>query len=178
MAPPIEEDEEVKKLRKQLSATRLHFSNEVARYNDGIGNGTTTSIKVKTTIARLQKYRDKYGELSQSLLQLYFELAPDEADSVLNAADEFDNEVLEQLTICEEKLEEFNGATVPPSPSNVSHHSEEPQRRLVKLPDLVIPKYDGDPMQFTEFWDSFKSAIHDDQCIACLLYTSPSPRDA
>lgn len=31
----------------------------------------------------------------------------------------------------------------------------------IKLPEIILPKFDGNPLKWTEFWDLYKSTIHD-----------------
>ena len=38
--------------------------------------------------------------------------------------------------------------------------------RRVKLPKLELPKFSGKNSQWQEFWDGFRSAVHDDESLA------------
>ena len=43
----------------------------------------------------------------------------------------------------------------PPSSSPIEHHGPR-----VRLPNLVLKKFGGDPTEWITFWDSFESAVH------------------
>lgn len=36
-----------------------------------------------------------------------------------------------------------------------------PRMERVKLPKLTLPRFNGDVMKWTMFWDSYESAVHD-----------------
>ena len=50
-------------------------------------------------------------------------------------------------------------ATDPPTSTSVSGT----RATKVKLPKIVLRKFDGSPLQWTMFWDSFKSTVHDNR---------------
>ena len=34
-----------------------------------------------------------------------------------------------------------------------------------RLPKLTLPKFNGDPLQFQTFWDSFEAAVHNNESL-------------
>ena len=82
---------------------------------------------------------------------------------------------------CRQKIELFiasttTGGGVPPPtvshaplpPSTASHDPPLPSSIVPskpRLPKLVLPKFKGDVKDWSAFWDSFKSAIHDNNDI-------------
>lgn len=86
--------------------------------------------------------------------------------------DAIETEINESETIvakiidCKLKIEQFSAvsppAVVPPSPAAVAPSTPQANARL---PKLILPKFKGDVKNWTSFWDSFKSAVHNNESI-------------
>ena len=78
---------------------------------------------------------------------------------------EVESEIEEIICLMEHALADKShpAATVAP-PTNVNHSSNSQNSRdsiKVKLPKLTLPSFNGDITQWTSFWESFSSTIHE-----------------
>ena len=85
----------------------------------------------------------------------------DKADASLEGI----NDAIIELQCAQEKCEAetaTSSAAAAVNTSNLTHNQCTIENPLtIKLPTLTIDKYNGDPLKFQEFWDQFKSSIHE-----------------
>ena len=50
-------------------------------------------------------------------------------------------------------------------PVNMQSSDPGKQHRRTRLPQLHVPKFNGDPLQFRTFWDTFECVVHNDETL-------------
>ena len=88
-----------------------------------------------------------------------------ELDAIADELEESEA-ITAKIITCKQKIDEFMPVVIPvtsTSPSPLAHASLPPPATVVKprLPRLQLPKFKGDVKNWPAFWDSFKSAVHE-----------------
>lgn len=97
------------------------------------------------------------------------ELTPEgDLESEIQQSDEYRERIYAALT-------RVNKAAASPVRLRAETTAVTTERRLsspreheakVKLPKITLPRFSGNPMKWTPFWDSFKSAVHDNGALS------------
>ena len=88
-----------------------------------------------------------------------------ELDTIADELEESEA-ITAKIITCKQKIDEIITVVTPvtsASPSPVAHASLPPLATVAKprLPRLQLPKFKGDGKNWPAFWDSFKSAVHE-----------------
>ena len=136
---------------------------------DTILRGTTLNddqIKSLEVLDRLLTGKLKtIEELDQSVLSLC-------SVDVIQAEIEDAEKVLERVVECQKRIQD---ALQTKSNGHEGHQLQfsstsgaTSNLAKAKLPKLVLPKFRGDVTKWTSFWDSFKSAVHENKAISLV----------
>ena len=136
------------------------------------GFDTTTKTELLKWRASLKEQIEKISPLDEQILA---ELAADEKTTEDEIAEEIERsgrlraDATQTLAAIEERLTEQTTPHLPPltppqvqASLNLSQNSQSSQQKVVraKLPKLEVKKFNGKLSEWQEFWDSFESAIH------------------
>ena len=151
----------LKQILGQASGMLENFTEEVRSEASQLREGILDCIKT------LQNLDEKIVEL----------IASNEASSEQDITKEVEEagkvraEARKTLKQLDEKLNKDNhNNSVVESPSNVESMSNESvttaSKVRAKLPKLEVKKFKGDVCKWQEFWDSFESSIHSNDCLS------------
>ena len=110
----------------------------------------------------LEKQRKQIETLNQEIAEL---VGADAIQKEILDGCEFEASLQETISLISSRLsfakESKNSAETTPSINQQEARiGVKTQRSKAKLPKLTLPKFAGDPTEWTTFWDSFSSAIH------------------
>lgn len=94
------------------------------------------------------------------------ELVPEEELSKeIEQADEYKENIFRALTRIDKAQAIVSGTTATSGTAAATTTSGltstfTPRTERVKLPKLTLPRFNGDVMRWTTFWDSYESAVH------------------
>jgi len=145
---------------------------KLIRETDELLTTTTLSSEGRTRLDVIHKQLCMKSELLSGLNQEIISLCEvSEVDGEIKEAETITARIIE----CQAKIEKAIKSIA--NPSAMSHLSDpstlrEPSlgdisyaRTSTRLPKLVLPKFRGDMTMWTSFWDSYKSAVHDNDGI-------------
>ena len=80
---------------------------------------------------------------------------------ILNVIDD-DDEIQEDINNASEFIINLDATLLTVENFVKTHINEGPKNTVqpVKLPNLVLPRFNGDPLKWSNFWDMFKTTIH------------------
>ena len=148
--------------RQQRTSSIANACKEMKKTEDLLLEVPLNRKDVHTSVAKLRGYASKIVEYSEVIHALLDENAL--SDDITMTEKNY--EALNDLIARSETALEFSKpdaeAMTPPAHntsrrSNFSEHSHS-----VRLPKLEITPFNGDPMKWDEFWDSYESTIHNE----------------
>ena len=163
MAQPTEQ---LKTLKSQRGGNRGFINSLVQKIRE-----LTQSDEITENLKlRALSYREMLQQKSQVLNNIHtntLELLSEEKDIVdeINNVSEFELLIQEQILLLDrwlsiDSVQNFFGAE---NPSHVAKCS--PAKSHLKLPQIELETFDGNPLHWESFWDVFKSTIHDNNSI-------------
>ena len=180
----MEDVENLKKKRKSHRGTTTKLLNKISGYLDAEADDRDR-LKLKQCLIDLKGKENTIKELDDRILNLMIENGDEEEDKEATEASEVMEKITYGLVSIEDALQEIeqNGCNV--SVSSRSEGQTQPltrsesresissagsqiaaYSRKVKLPKLELRKFTGKVAEWAEFWDGFKSAVHDDPDLA------------
>ena len=137
-------------------------------------------VRVQQLLSDLREKAGVLKELDEGILEIMFEIEEDEAcETEAEEANEIKEKITYRIFLLEDALKKEPSTTPQPeenlerSPSVESINSiassttsVKGNQRKVKLPKLELRKFSGNIAEWQEFWDGFRSAIHDDDELA------------
>ena len=181
------EKEEADILKKKRSVFRRNTTklvNKVLDLRNAVGENDT--ILLKSFSEQLKAQRDELKELDNSILGYVLENEDEDAcDKEVEESGEYSGKITHALVFINEELGGDDDAfsvksgssrrmqrsaskeSVASECSQYSNQRDTGKRKVrVKLPQLEIKKFSGKIQEFQEFWDSFVSAIHENDELA------------
>ena len=149
------EKQQLKKRIQTRNGHRLVVRNSIAKARDAVtALNSKPSVDLQTQLESirnsLQRKRDIIAALDQEISNLQ-----DQAEIEKDILDRTDFEDELEQTIC--RIERaLNSQTAGKSMQQSLTHTID----KVKLPKLSLMTFNGDPTQWTPFWESFESTIH------------------
>ena len=183
----VEENEEFDFWKKKRSVFRRNTTklvNKIVELQGGDDEPDTR--KLKKFCVQLKKQRDDLEDLDDKILEhLLKNEDEDVCDKDMDDSSDYMDKITDALMFMEEKLGEneetasvasgskhsiarsVSEESLVSNESQKSTSSERTKRRVrVKLPKLEIKKFSGKIHEYQEFWDSFRSAIHENDELA------------
>ena len=166
---------EVEKLKRKRKTTRgivTKLLNKIADVEKNDPEAIDARL-LRQWMLSLDENVEVLKKLDSEILEQMIEHDADERDVEKEAEDS--NEVREKIIyakICLQDLQsqlskKGNKEETAPRMSSEREEDRPSQRGVkVKLPKLELKKFSGNVSQWQEFWDAFKSAIHDDEELA------------
>ena len=181
------EKEEVDLLKKKRSTFRRNTTKLVNKVLD-LRNAEedNDTVLLKSYSEQLKTQRDELKDLDNKILGYALENEDDDAcDKEVEDSSEYSGKITQALVFIKEALGGDDDAasikssgsrrmqrsaskeSIASDCSQYSNHSDTGKRKVrVKLPQLEIKKFSGKIQDFQEFWDSFVSAIHENDELA------------
>lgn len=169
--------EKLERLKASRGAYRRVITWRIGDANNILGTGGTLDneqVKQLDVLHPLLENKLKVVEdLDQSILSLC------EVDTIQNEIEDSEK-VLERVVACQKSIQDAvtkwkNEPTAQETQINPSQglpgvvpttiHVPSLQAKA-KLPKLILPRFRGDVTEWTSFWDSFKSAVHENEAIS------------
>lgn len=144
----------------RASATRT-----LAKANGALAAETADEAKLSQLKLTLEEKLGTLKLLDDDIVELIEEEA---LATEIEQADDFKGEIYAALVRIDKVLKRTTPAS-PPTPPTVAAHEATLTRApgpSVRLPKLSIKPFNGDITQWTTFWDSFKSAIHENPTLS------------
>ena len=181
------EKEEADILKKKRSVFRRNTTKLVNKVLDlRNADGENDTILLKSFSEQLKAQRDELKELDNSILGYVLENEDEDAcDKEVEESGEYSGKITHALVFINEELGGDDDAfsvksgssrrmqrsaskeSVASECSQYSNQRDTGKRKVrVKLPQLEIKKFSGKIQEFQEFWDSFVSAIHENDELA------------
>ena len=141
-------------LRQQKNAVATNASKESKKAEALLLKRPLDILALTTCLTKLRDYRTRLASLNNEILRFTDEKSLEEEMAKASSWDEhlFDIAVRTETVVENAKSPIADTSHNLSAASSVSHS--------VKLPKLEIPKYDGDPLCWQEFWDTFESTVH------------------
>ena len=179
--------EKTKKKRKSHRGTTTKLLNKV---EDALAKEEKDQLRLQQLLADLKDKAEVLKALDGEIFELMIEEADDDAcDKETEEASDIKEKIMYNLISLENALKEMDiqslrsesGTNLQPEPSGnlarigsreslnsmtSSVNTGDICSRKVKLPKLELKKFSGKIAEWPEFWDGFKSAVHDDSQLA------------
>ena len=179
--------EKTKKKRKSHRGTTTKLLNKV---EDALAKEEKDQLRLQQLLADLKDKAEVLKALDGEIFELMIEEADDDAcDKETEEASDIKEKITYNLISLENALKEMDiqslrsesGTNLQPEPSGnlarigsreslnsmtSSVNTGDICSRKVKLPKLELKKFSGKIAEWPEFWDGFKSAVHDDSQLA------------
>ena len=166
-------DEELKK-KKRIPGGHKGYVTTTLEKVQGLLDNFEFSVanQVKTYRIALTEKLDILGALDDEILTL---IAEENIEDEISETGIFRESIHQMIVQIDEALNavevENSGHTDKsishyPSNSNSNSFTESLGAGKAKLPKIILKKFHGDPICFTPFWDSFRSAVDDNPCLS------------
>ena len=143
---------------------RLTLRNEIFRQLQDMDGQIAAMVSDAEFLAAIEMLHTRMAELKEVESQVLAACAEEDVEGLSDESVQFGREAA--LRTSRMKAAMAIRAQGTPAPAPVAPVDQ--QQALmgqgmptVKLPTLDIPKYGGDPLTWREFWDSFRSTIHE-----------------
>ena len=166
-------DEELKKKKRIRGSHKAYVTTTLEKVQGLLDNFEFSAAnQVKTYRIALTEKLDILGALDNEILTL---IAEENIDDEISETGIFRESIHQMIVQIDEALNvvevENSGHTDKsishyPSNSNSYSFTESLGAGKAKLPKIILKKFHGDPICFTPFWDSFRSAVDDNPCLS------------
>ena len=162
---------ELKNLRRSRGGHRA-FATKVVKESETIFTDSkgevvtgTNRTEIINNAAILEEKLNEIRKLDQRILDLIED--DDEYEKEMVSAGEYNRSLSRVLVGTSEAL--GPAKDVKPSSSAVPVSDSARSTKLGKLPKVNIPTFDGDPLKFKTFWDTFECVVHNESSIDDLI---------
>ena len=127
----------------------------------------TTKIfveKIKSKNTNQREGASMASSNSQPTTEIIHQTAHGEAEQVGNqpSTSQEEQNQIESNTVGENVPVELNQSiSTSTSETNTNHNISNSSYSMSRLPKLALPTFDGNPLSWQSFWDSFCTAVHD-----------------
>ncbi|KAK5869223.1 hypothetical protein PBY51_010171 [Eleginops maclovinus] len=155
---------EAERMRRKRGTIRGATTRLINQIDSEMAKPDPDTDHLSTLLEMLSAKEDSLSELDHGIERL---TTLDDLETEIEASEEYKERVImsrsrAQRTI--KKMEEVNQSAAHPRVSDASGNSV-PQRQSVKLPRLIIDKYNGDVSMWQEFWSQYETAIHENDAL-------------
>ena len=151
------------KKKRIRAGHRASTTRALTKVNDALAAETADEAKLSQLKLTLEEKLGTLKLLDSEIVELTEE---DSLTTEIEQADDYKSEIYAALVRIDKALK-LTTPPVPPTP--VSTHeitSARAPEPSVRLPKLSMKPFNGDITQWTTFWDSFKSAIHENPALS------------
>ena len=168
--------DEYERLKKKRSLYRRSATNLEKRVNEALDGDEEANTKVlKKYVAELKEVQGTLSKLDEDILEFVITEEDEVCEKEIDDAAEYKDKVVGAIVAIEEELEAIlemgsncsrrsmkSCESLESVKSERSSSSQLKGRRVrVELPQLELGKFSGEMHEWAEFWDSFRSAVHD-----------------
>ena len=157
--------EDLEKLRNIRKAKRKHITN-VQNDADKLlkSRDTTQEARLRHQLVTLQQRLEDISKVDEGILNK-LENEGETEHEIIEAA-EIKDFIYETIVNLELVLKTIEHQTTQPTPDSKVVPSFSTK---LKLPTVALKRFDGDPCQWQTFWESFSSAIHEDNNLPDIM---------
>ena len=169
-------DEELKKKKRIRGGHKGYVTTTLEKVQGLLDNFEFSAAnQVKTYRIALTEKLDILGALDDEILTL---IAEENIEDEISETGIFRESIHQMIVQIDEALNavevENSGHTDKsishyPTNSNSNSFTESLGAGKAKLPKIILKKFHGDPICFTPFWDSFRSAVDDNPCLSDVI---------
>ena len=155
--------EDLAKKKRIRAGHRASTTRTLTKVNDALAAETADEAKLSQLKLTLEEKLTTLKLLDGEIVELTEE---DALATEIERADDYNSEIYAALVRIDKALKL---ATSPAPPIHVPTREVTPARAPesnMRLPKLSIKPFNGDITQWTTFWDSFKSAIHENPALS------------
>jgi len=168
---------DIEKVKKTRSTYRRSSTKLVTKVEDVLKKGVGKAEEGKLKHYEVE-LKEKLGELKETDKLVLDDLMNKDGEEAIDKEVEDIGEYKEKISTTIYSIENaLRESTIGPPPgqeqcseandSLVSSSPPQAEKRVnVRLPKLELKKFSGKIHEFQEFWDSFKSAIHDNESLS------------
>ena len=165
--------EKLERLRAIRRANRGVITKKISDANAILGIGGTLSNEQEAQLDVINRLLENKLKIVEDLDQNILSLCDVEA---IQGEIEDSEKVLERVVACQKRihdaLQKLTNESNTPQGQAVAGLNPFPQMPLIeakaKLPKLTLPKFRGDITKWISFWDSFKSAVHENGPLSAI----------
>ena len=163
-------EEKLKQLRRSRGGHKA-FTTRIIKECEGliankIADGDDLENLKGEVETNLQVLREKMSTIKGLDEQILDVTSEEETDSEIEDAAEYQRGIL-RTTVAIERWQKRMGDKKPSE--NISVNTRDGKVSQVKLQRINLKHYDGDPLTFQSFWDSFDSAVHSNEAFDDVL---------
>jgi hypothetical protein len=155
---------ELKKTRTQIKATATRFKTFVQNFTEerDVRNLQNRLADFKLILSEFNKNQSEIEFLSETS-------DPAEINKESAIREQFEDQYYDTITLAENIIEERTAVTRPTN-RNIQVDEQNPNitPRALQLPIINLPKFNGHYTEWTAFYDSFKSIIHENRNITAI----------
>ena len=158
-----EERKEIERLRRKRGAIRGNTTRLLNNIDAELAKPDADMDQLSTLVDMLSAKEDNLLELDKEVER---HTALDDLENEVETTEDYKNRVVSSKSRAQRMIrrkEEENQQLQSPMRHRVSDANSAnsfAQRQSVKLPKLIIEKYNGDVSKWQEFWSQFETAIH------------------
>ena len=162
------------KVKQKREAVRTNVKKQLAVTKDLLLKGTNADLdQLNYSNTRLTAYKSDLLDLDDKVSDAIIEVTGDDNQITedIQKASEFEevlNSTLCELAVLLQKIEKLQNSNAQSgtTAANLTSQSVSESGARVKLPKLDLAKYNGDPLKWQPFWDSFEAAIHKNESLS------------
>ena len=164
----IQMAESLAKKKRIRAGHRASATRTLMKVNEALTAETSDESKLLQLKLTLEEKLGTLKLLDGEIIDLIEE---DALATEIEQADDYKSDIYAALVKIDKALKLISLAAIPtPAPTASPTHHEVPPIRVpepsVRLPKLSIKPFSGDLTQWTTFWDSFNSAIHENPTLS------------
>lgn len=160
----MSEAEEINRLKKKRGIIRASVTKVINKLESELASSNIDTDSIELLIEHLKEKTEKLKIADSELEKL---LPVDDIENELGSVEEYCEKITTCQFLAKKKIEKLNRDSSKKNASqSVSgdHESESKfsaRIQTVKLPKLTVQKFSGELNEWLSFWNSFKSAIHE-----------------
>ena len=114
-------------------------------------------VDLNSSLTLLQEKFKKISNIHDNILN---EIEEENIDEEISKQTDFEEYACKQIGILKTFIEKCTADTISASISNISEDHSSMATKNVKLPRIELKKYNGNPLLWKSFIDTFNSAVH------------------
>ena len=156
---PVRNSMTLTKFKQQRAGRRTQVTNLTEKVNSEVRKATPEKSILTNYVKELHRQKTLLIDLDDKILDITEESKIEE--EIVNTSNYYltIDPVFEKAQTCLESLNLVNN--VPSTIEQTTRHLDS-----VKLPNIQLTKFSGNPLEWTTFWDLFRTTIHDRMDIA------------
>ena len=152
-------EEALSRKRRIRAGHRATVTRSLGEVSTTLGNATPDLDRLSRLKLVLNEKLNTLNKLDSEILDI---VAERELEDEIQQSDEYKDKIYEAVTLMDKLLVSTATPTpVTPATTPAARSTTADRTAKVRLPKIVLPHFSGNLMKWPVFWDSFKSAVHD-----------------